>query len=300
MNFSRLYSDFLRRFLNPARPMRVVLDASDGVTGPLLKQIFVGRPRIIAYLLNGAPDGNFPAHGPDPRAPHAIDALSREVRRRHADLGAIFDGDGDRVFFTDETGQPLESDVTGRLLISHLRPRKIVADTCSGWLIIHLSSSGLHATTFVSRVGHYYIKKMMRKVHADLGIEKSGHYYFKEFFGKDSGILAALHAVNAVSRLPYTLKNFSHLLPQSYRSKEINFSVRHAARAMRRIEARFKARASRVSHLDGIRMEFGDAWWFNVRPSNTEPLLRLNLEAQSKKLLDQRTRELLRLIAVSK
>ena len=137
----------------------------------------------------------------------------------------------------------------------------------------------------------------MREKQADFAAEKSGHYYFKKFFYCDSGILAAIEVMNAVSRLPYKVSDFIDLLPQYYRSGEVNFKVSDAPIVVERILRKYKKEASKISHLDGLTMEFKD-YWFNLRPSNTEPLLRLNLEAKDDEMLDQKLKELVPLLGV--
>lgn len=292
-NYLNLYKNFLVKFLKLGKPFKVVFDCSNGTAGPILKKLLKANEltSLRALLINDEPDGNFPAHGPDPWAPRAMNQLQKAVLKNKADLGAIFDADGDRVFFVDNLGRPVASDVVSRLLTWHLKPNKVVVDVRTGWLVKSGQMSGVRCQIVESRVGHYFIKQVMRKNKAELGTEFSGHYYFKDFFYLDSGIFAAIQVMNAVSRLPYRLSDFSDLLPQYYRSGEINFKVRDPQKLLKLIEKKYKKTATKISHLDGLKMEFQD-YWFNLRPSNTEPLIRLNVEALSQKTLKNKVKEI--------
>ncbi|MCL5004870.1 MAG: hypothetical protein M1170_02935 [Patescibacteria group bacterium] len=306
-NFIKIYANFLKKRIQPQKKLKVVFDCSNGAVGPTIKKLQITNPKLQIYLINEKPDGNFPGHGPDPWAKGAMEQLQKEVLRQKADLGVIFDADGDRVFFIDNLGCPVEPDIIARLLIWHLKPRKAVYDIRAGWLIKKLKIENLKLKT--SRVGHFYIKKLMRKIGADLGVEKSGHYYFAiRNFDKgelyyDSGILAAIEIINAVSKLPYSLANFIDLLPQYYRSGEINIKSQilnlKSQKLFKEIERKLKIQNLKfkinVSHLDGLTMEFLD-YWFNIRPSNTEPLIRLNMEAEDKKILEKKKKELIKLL----
>ena len=342
MNHITIYANFLKRFLNPKRKLKVVFDCSNGTTGMILKRLKIKDLRF--KIINNEPDGNFPAHGPNPWAEDAMNQLKKEVLRRKADLGIIFDADGDRVFFVDNLGHVVEPDVIARLLIWQLQPKKVVFDIRAGWLVKKIQD--LRFKIYESRVGHFYIKKLMRKTGADLGVEKSGHYYFAlrlvrqsfsigESLDKgglsyfDAGILTAIEIINAVSKLPYSLANFSDLLPQYYRSGEINIKIKNSNPKsqkflLKKIEKYFKSKTTnpdarsglRLKHrsykLDGLTMEFegwpasrslgegglasrslSEGWWFNLRPSNTEPLIRLNIEAESQKILEEKKEELM-------
>jgi len=363
MNHITIYANFLKRFLNPKRKLKVVFDCSNGTTGMILKRLKIKDLRF--KIINDEPDGNFPAHGPNPWAEDAMNQLKKEVLRRKADLGIIFDADGDRVFFVDNLGHVVEPDVIARLLIWQLQPKKVVFDIRASWLVKKIQD--LRFKIYESRVGHFYIKKLMRKTGADLGVEKSGHYYFAlrlvrqsfsigESLDKgglsyfDAGILTAIEIINAVSKLPYSLAYFSDLLPQYYRSGEINVKINNKLRIrnykslLKKIEKYFKSKTTnpdarsglRLKHrsykLDGLTMEFegwlasrslsegglasrslsegglasrslsegglasrslSEGWWFNIRPSNTEPLIRLNIEAESQKILEEKKKELM-------
>jgi len=321
MNYIKIYSNFLKKFLNSRKPLKVIFDCSNGTTGLVLKKIFSKYKLLTTYYLNDNPDGNFPAHGPNPSAKNAINQIKKEVLRQKADLGAIFDADGDRIFFVDNLGHLIDPDVIARLLIWRLNPKKVVIDVRAGWLIKNLKSQisqpkEENLKIIESKIGHYFIKKLMRKINADFGAERSGHYYFPAQNGKkfyfDSGILAAIEIINAISELPYSLADFNDLLPQYYRSEEINIksqisNLKSQKLLFKKIENYFKLQTTNyklltTNHLDGLTMEFnpsagsGQAWWFNLRPSNTESLLRLNIEAINKKIFNSSLKKIISLI----
>ncbi len=297
----KIYANFLNKFLKPAKSLKVVFDCSNGTTGLVLKKLLqTANCKLQTLLINATPDGNFPAHGPNPSKAGAMNQLKKEILSQKADLGIIFDADGDRVFFIDNKGKFINPDIIANLLIWRLNPKKVVIDVRTGWLVRKPTTYNQQLTT--SRVGHYYIKKLMRKIKADFGAEQSGHYYFAfQNLGKgelyyDSGILSAIEIINAVSKLPYKLSNYIDLLPQYYRSPELNLKVENPKQFIKKIEKYYKSKTTdykllTTNYLDGLTMEFSD-WWFNLRPSNTEPLLRLNIESNNKILLQQKIKEL--------
>ena len=300
MDYFHLYFSFLKKFYspNPDKKLKVVFDCSNGTAGLILEKFTTNHSKLKIYFINDKPDGYFPAHGPNPLKPGAVKQLQAAVEKNKADLGIIFDADADRVFFVDDKSRFIDPDAVARLLIWHLKPKKVIIDVSAGWLVKKLK-------IIESKVGHYFIKQKMRKENADFGAEHSGHYYFKEFFGLDSGILAAIEVINAVSRLPYKLSDFVEFLPKYYRS-EINLkckaeSIKHKENLLKKIEGKnllINAKyLIRISHLDGLTMEFSD-WWFNLRFSNTEPLLRLNVEAKSQFKLQEQIFKLKKLLRV--
>jgi len=292
------YIDFLNGFLrDDAKILDVVFDCSNGAAGPVIERLFSD-----SIILNGRPDGNFPNHAPDPLHAGSLRALQKSVVFNSADVGIIFDADGDRVFFVDDTGRFVDSDVVAYLLLWSLRPKRFVTDAKDGWLVRRQSlyftrdESLLGAKRIASKTGHYHIKQVMRAKDAEFGCERSGHYYFKNFFYCDSGIMAAVAVLNALARLPYTLSEFVDLLPATYRSPEINVPISPSvapAALFARIEAAYKKGATSISKTDGIAMDFADPdWWFNVRLSNTEPLVRLSMEARDKGTYDAQLKKL--------
>lgn len=277
------YAAFLKRAVQLTRPLKVVFDFSNGPTKLVVPRVFRGNPLITPIYEDRKVSGGFPAHGPDPLVRKAQQHLSREVQRHRADLGVIFDADGDRAFFVDEKGTLLFSYLIAYLL-SLREEGPIVADVPTH---ISLLKTELlpHSRLFMSKVGSYFIKKEMRRRNAALGVEYSGHYYFKDFFFSDSGVLTAIKVINSVSRLPYSLHAFYSLLPQIF-EKQMNIRVRGGdmRKELSRFKKRYAHRAKHMERIDGFVFDFGDSW-LTVRSSNTEPLLRLTAGARNEKRL---------------
>lgn len=282
------YVNFLKGFLNDeAKGVNVIFDCSSGAAGPVVERLF---PDSI--ILNGRPDGNFPNHAPDPLHKGSLDVLQQRVVSDMADVGVIFDADGDRAFFVDDKGHFVDPDTIAYLLLWSLRPKRFITDPKAGWVIRRQPFGMQHV---MSKTGHYYIKQAMRKADALFGCERSGHYYFKDFFFCDSGIMSAIAVLNALMRLPYRLSDLVALLPTTYRSEEINVPINIAQydALLMAIEQLYKKDATRITKLDGITMEFlNPDWWFNIRSSNTEPLARLNVEARDKSVRDAQAKKL--------
>ena len=316
-DYLKIYTDFLKKFLKPEKNLTVVFDCSNGVTGQILKKLFLTQKLVNSQIINQRPDGRFPAHGPDPMKPGAMDDLCQTVRKYKADLGVIFDADGDRVFFVDDRGRPVHSDVVAGLLSKNFNGQ-VILDVRAGYLaremiVADLPRQGGGKKKIVnSRVGHYFIKKLMREKKIPFAAEVSGHYYFQDFFFADSGIFAAIMMINSISRLNRPLSDWLDSLPRYYRSGEINFKVKDKVGVMKKVEAHFsseggsasggKKLGAKISHIDGLRVEFYRRspelaeGWFSLRPSNTEDWLRLNLEAKNKKVFDAELRLLEKLI----
>lgn len=298
IKFINVYIGFLKKFLRLERSLRIVFDCSNGTTGPILRRLLKAENhKLKALFINDKPDGNFPGHGPNPMLKGATEQLETAVRRERANLGIIFDADGDRALIIDNQGRLLHPDIVAYLLIWYLGPKKVVINTPTGWLVRNLKLQGVKI--FESPVGYYFVSRLMRKTNSRFAAEHSAHYYFGNFFCRDAGILAAILIINAVSLLPYRLSEFVDLLPQYHRSWEVNFIVKDKDRLLKIIEKKNGKGVRKISHSDGLTMEFDD-WWFNVRPSQNEPLLRLNIETTSKKLLNQKTMSLKKIILSSK
>jgi phosphomannomutase len=271
-------------FIDPGqiRPMRVVVDGGNGMAGPMVGPLLsrLGLDLTEAYW---KPDGNFPDHEPNPLLPENREFIMGEVVRRQADLGIAWDGDADRCFFIDDTGRFVDGDFLTALLaeailrkhpgppaptiLYDVRASRAVADTVEA----------LGGTALINRVGHAFFKRRMREEGGIFGGEVSGHYYFRDFYCADSGTLPALLILELLSRHEVKLSD----LVQRYRSKyfisgEINTEVADPATKMEELAGRYSD--ARQSRLDGISVDYDD-WHFNVRSSNTEPLLRLCLES---------------------
>jgi phosphomannomutase len=244
------------------------------------------------------PDGSFPNHEPNPLLPENREFIVRETLDEGADLGVAFDGDADRCFFFDDTGEFVPGDFATALLAESVLAKepgaKIIYDVRASWAVPEtIERAG--GTPLVNRVGHAYIKHRMRKEDAAFGGEVSGHYYFREFSQADSGVVPFLLMLELVSKRGAKL---SELL-RAYRERyfitgELNTPVADVALKLQELKERYAGEAE-ISHLDGISVDAAD-WHFNVRPSNTEPLLRLNLEARSQELMEHKRDEVLGII----
>jgi phosphomannomutase len=221
----------------------------------------------------------------------ALNQLCKKVRSEKADLGIIFDGDGDRVFFTDEKGKEIDPDAISLILMKIFKPPYIVS-TINSWRVRD------YKKVIVSKIGRLFISLAMEKNKANLGTERSGHYYFKKFFYRDSGIFAAIQIINFLSGAKTRISQYIEKLPKSYHLPETNFkvkSIKSLKNKINKVRSFYKRQGGKTSEADGLSMEFCSKqgrWWFNLRFSNTESFLRLNLEAENKKLLDEKLKEI--------
>jgi phosphomannomutase len=244
------------------------------------------------------PDGSFPNHEPNPLLPENREFIIRKTLDEGADLGVAFDGDADRCFFVDDTGEFVPGDFITALLAESVLAKepgaKIIYDVRASWAVPEtIEQAG--GVPLVNRVGHAFIKARMREDHAAFGGEVSGHYYFRDFSQADSGVVPFLLMLELLSRRQTKLSEI--LAP--FRSRyfitgELNTPVSDVAVKLQELKERFGPQG-RVSHLDGVSVDAED-WHMNVRPSNTEPLLRLNLEARTKELMEQKRDEVLAVI----
>jgi phosphomannomutase len=278
-------------------PLRVVIDAANGMAGAMLPPVLERLP-VEARTYFFEPDGSFPNHEPNPLLPENREFITNKVSEENADLGVAFDGDADRCFFVDDTGQFVPGDFVTALLAESILEKepgaKVIYDVRASWAVREtIERAG--GVPLVNRVGHAFIKHRMREEGAAFGGEVSGHYYFRDFYQADSGVIPFLLMLELVSRRG---KRLSEIL-RPYRDRyfltgELNTPVADVALKLHELKERF-ADAGRVSHLDGISIE-ADDWHMNVRPSNTEPLLRLNLEARSQDLMERKRDEVLSVI----
>lgn len=271
--------------LSSITPLKVVMDAGNGVGGLIAPHVFAGLPLRITPLCF-VPDGRFPNHQANPLLPENRRDLEAAVRQQQADLGIAWDADADRCFFVDETGTFVPGDFVTALLAADVLDR-----SRGGAVVYDLRASRCvpdtvrqhGGTPVVSRVGHSFIKAKMREHRAVFGGEVTGHYYY-QFAGSflDNGFLPALQVLATLSRRGGKMSElFADYHARYHISGERNYVVPDPDAALGRLEARYRATASRLDHLDGLSVEL-PAYWFNVRKSNTEPLLRLNLEAVSR------------------
>lgn len=269
--------------LTNIRPLKIVVDAGNGMAGHTAPAIF-SRINCELIPMYFELDGSFPNHEANPIESANLVDLQKAVKKNKADLGLAFDGDADRCFLVDQNGVAINpSDLTS--LIAHRELIKHPGST----IIYNLISSRAVLETIEenggiglrSRVGHSYIKKMMADSGAIFGGEHSGHFYFDEFWRADSGALAALHAIAALGSSKESMSEILKPYQRYVLSGEINSTVEDADAITSLIESTFSAQPEvTIDHLDGLTVN-GDTWWFNLRPSNTEPLLRLNVEAKT-------------------
>lgn len=269
--------------LSKTRKLKIVIDAGNGMAGHTAPAVF---QRLNAEVIEMyfELDGTFPNHEANPIDPENLRDLQAAVIRHGADIGLAFDGDADRCFLVDERGEL----VNPSALTSLIATRELAKHPGSTIIYNLISSKAVRevvvengGTAVRSRVGHSYIKKLMAETGAVFGGEHSGHFYFRDFWRADSGMLAALHAIAALGEKEVTLSNLLSPFNRYISSGEINSTVSDAATASRKVEELYGAQPGvEVDHLDGLTVT-GDTWWFNLRASNTEPLLRLNVEAES-------------------
>ena len=283
--------------VNKIKPLKVVIDAGNGMAGMIMPRVFQHLPCTL-FPLYFELDGNFPNHPASPIEPGNMVDLQKKVREVGADLGAAFDGDADRMFSVDEHGEVVDSSmvtaaVAQSLLLKHpgstilynLIVSKSVPELVEKW-------GGKAVRT---RVGHSYIKAEMRRLNAIYGGEHSGHFYFRDNWFADSGLIAFLIMLELVSVEGKPLSELLKPLDKWVRSGEYNSKVSDVQGKLKALEEHYGPLAQSVDYLDGLTFDFGD-WWFNVRPSNTEPLLRLNLEARNHELMEQKRDEVLSFI----
>ncbi len=286
------YKKHLCSFIDQIKGLHLVVDASSGMASMeinLIEDVLQCKVTKLCFDI----DGNFPYHDANPMKERSADMLKKTVK---ADVGIIFDGDADRVFFADETGEIIPSDYITALIseevLSHHPKSTILYDLRSSWIVPEMIEK-FGGRPLMCRVGHSFIKETMRKTNAPFAGELSGHFYFKDNFYTDSGIITAIMVLNLLSRKKVKIASLTAPLKKYFASGEINSEVKDKEAKMRELEKRYAS--GKISHLDGIKIEFSD-WWFNVRPSNTEPLLRLNLEAKTQKMMQEKRGEILELM----
>jgi phosphomannomutase len=279
------------------RPLKVVIDAANGMAGTMLPRVLEHLP-VDAVRCYFEPDGSFPNHEPNPLLPENREFIVRKTLEEGADLGVAFDGDADRCFFVDDTGEFVPGDFVTALFAEIFLARepgaKIIYDVRASHAVPDtIEAAGGEA--LINRVGHAFIKARMRKDDAAFAGEVSGHYYFRDFSQADTGVVPFLLMLELISRSGRKLSEILAPFRQKYFiTGEINTPVADVALKLQELKERY-GRDGTVSHLDGLSVEAGD-WHFNVRPSNTEPLLRLNLEATSQELMEEKRDEVLALI----
>jgi phosphomannomutase len=290
------YVEKVLSFIDPraVKPLRVVIDTANGMGGVMLPPVLERLPiDTVRYFFE--PDGTFPNHEPNPLLPENREFVIGKVLEEKADLGAAFDGDADRCFFIDDTGEFVPGDFVTALLAELVLEKhpgaKIIYDVRASWAV-HETIERAGGTPLINRVGHAFIKHRMREEGAVFAGEVSGHYYFRDYYQADSGVIPFLLMLELISNRDKKLSELLRPFRERYfLTGEINVPVADVAVKLQEIKEHFGSEG-KVSHLDGISIEAED-WHMNVRPSNTEPLLRLNLEARSKEHMERKRDEVL-------
>jgi phosphomannomutase len=280
------------------RPLKIVIDAANGMGGAMLPPVLERLLQVKTSRWFFAPDGTFPNHEPNPLLPENREFIVAKTREEGADFGVAFDGDADRCFFVDDTGEFVPGDFVTALLAELFLEKepgaKIIYDVRASWAVREtIERAG--GVALINRVGHAFIKQRMREEDAAFAGEVSGHYYFRDFTQADSGVIPFLLLLELVSKRGQRLSEVLRPYRERYfLSGEINSRVDDVDAKLRELEERFGPEG-RVDHLDGLSVEASD-WHMNVRPSNTEPLLRLNLEALSRESMEARRDQVLAVI----
>jgi phosphomannomutase len=291
------FGEHVRSFVDVSllKPLNVVADTANGMGGLVVPKVFEGLPFALTVLY-GELDGTFPNHPADPIQPENLKDLQRAVLDLGADVGLAFDGDGDRVFLVDDAGQPVSGSTTTAILAAG------ILDRHPGETVVHnlicsravpeviLEHGGIPVRT---RVGHSYIKQVMAETGAIFGGEHSAHYYFRDNWRADSGSIAALCVLEQLCRAGVPLSELRRPFERYVQSGEINTRVDDPAAVIEQVAAQYEW--AMQDRLDGLTVDAGE-WWFNLRPSNTEPLLRLNLEAPDAASCETHTAEVLALV----
>jgi phosphomannomutase len=291
MDMTAPYKEHVLKYLNPnIKKLKIAVDASNGMAGKMIPAIFGSLP-IEIVKLNFEHKGKF-KHDPDPLVKKNLFQVKNATKRNKCAFGICFDGDADRFMMVDEKGNIISCDLITALLVPYFLKKKpnstIVYDIRSSRVLMEeiIKNGG---TPRRERVGHAFMKKAMRDSHAVFGGELSGHFYYSDNFYTDSALITLTHIINIVSRSKEAMSELIKPLRRYYNSGEINFRVDDKQAKMEELAKRYND--GQIDYLDGVTVGYKD-WWFNCRPSNTEPLLRLNVEAKTKDLLNQKLSEI--------
>ena len=291
------YAEHCRGFVDRdlLRPLRVAIDAGNGMAGKTVPVVFEDLPFEIIPLFFEL-DGTFPNHEANPIEEENLRALQTAVRENRCEVGIAFDGDADRMFLVDETGSPVSGSLTTALVAERLLKKspgaKIIHNVITSWTVPEVIREN-GGESIRSRVGHSFIKQLMAETGAIFGGEHSGHYYFIDNYRADSGMIAALLVLEALSEYGRPLSESLRPFRRYVSSGEINSEVNDQEATLELLAERY--RDGKQDRSDGLTVEYED-WWFNCRPSNTEPVLRLNLEARTEELMRRKRSEVLSVI----
>lgn len=278
--------------ISTIKPLKVVIDAGNGMAGKVIPEIS-GQLPIEIIPLYFELDGTFPNHLANPLLEETHGAIIAKIKEEKADLGIMFDGDGDRMFLMDENGKFIAGTITTAMVAEQmlkLNPGATVLYNAICGRIVSETVKAKGGKSVRVRVGHTLIKEDMRKHDAIFAGEHSGHYYFKENWSADSGLIASLVVLSLLSESGMKMSELVNKYDKYPLSGEINFSVEEKEEMMKALEAHFKD-AKSIDWLDGVSIWY-DTWWANIRPSNTQPVLRLNVEADDKATLEEKTNEI--------
>jgi phosphomannomutase len=280
------------------KPLLVAVDTTNAVSGLLVPELF-RKIRPNAFYLFLELDGRFPNHPPDPLVKGSLRKLKKEIKKRKADLGVAFDADGDRIIFVTEKGEEISADLItaliSQLILRESPGQKILYDVRSS-NIVPQAIRAAGGRPVMGRVGHSFITERMRKENILFAGEHSGHYYHRKNHFCEFPLFVLLKILEELSQSGKRISQLIKPFQIYYHSGEINFKVKDKKKVLEKLERKFKA--GKISKIDGLRIDFKD-WWFNCRPSHTEPFLRLVLEAKTKKLMEERKKELTSLITGS-
>jgi len=289
------YKNYVLNFLGPKiRGLKIAVDASNGMAGKIVPAVFGDLPIKIVEI-NFKHTGKF-KHEPNPLVEKNLADVKAAVKKQKCDFGICFDGDADRLMVVDEKGKTISCDLMTALMAPYflkMNPKStIVYDLRSSWVVVEeiLKHGG---TPRRERVGHAYMKKALRDSHAVFGGELSGHFYYRDNYCADSGMITLVHLLNIVSSTNVPVSELIKPLRRYYRSGEVNFEVDDKQGKMDELARKFSG--GEFDYLDGVTIRYKD-WWFNCRASNTEPLLRLNIEANSKDILEKMFAEITALL----
>ena len=296
----KTYAIHVKKFINAKKlkSLRIAVDAGNGMAGKMIPFVYKRLPiRIIPLYFRL--DGSFPNHPANPSKTENLVDIQKAVKKKKCDFGMAFDGDADRIFFVDEKGDVVNSSLISSLIAKNIltknRNEKMIYNAVCGRIVLETIKK-YGGKPIIERVGHSFIKETMRKTKAIFACEHSAHYYYRDNYRADSGIITSLIVAEIVSKENKPLSQLLEEFKKYSTMEETSVEVKDKIAKMNEIEAVYKRQNPKnVVKIDGITIEFGK-WWFNVRPSNTEPLLRLNLEANSKELMEDKKEELLKIL----
>ncbi len=290
-NLTAAYKEHVLKFLRPTiRGLKIAIDASNGMAGKTVPAVFGDLP-IEIIELNFEHKGKF-KHEPNPLVEKYLKEVKAAVKKNKCDFGVCFDGDADRLMMIDEKGKTIGCDLMTALMAPYFlkkQPKSVIVFDLRSSLVVSEEIIKNGGTPRRERVGHSFMKKALRDSHAIFGGELSGHFYYRDNYYADSGMITLTHVLNIVSEANVPVSELIKPLRRYFSSGEKNFKVEEKEGKMDELARRYND--GQIDHLDGVTIRYKD-WWFNCRPSNTEPLLRLNVEAKNKNLLEEKLSEI--------